>query len=406
MASLSPVLKQTFFDANGNPLAAGKLYSYVAGTTTPLATYTDSSGTTANANPVILNSAGQANVWVTPGSYKFELRNAANVTQWTTDNVLVQAEIPSLSKGDILGGGSGGTLSKTSAGSDGQYLAAYAADSAGIRFRSFLPPTIQRFTSGSSGYKATFVFEIATGSVIAGDTYTNNGATFTIVDTVSFGTTIYARGDGIPLTSGTLTLTIGTGDATVTFRAYRRPIAIEVDFAGGGGGGGGGGTSGSAGGLGVVTTFGTSLLTANGGGSGRNGAASDTGGSVTINSPALTLVSIPGAPGGGGGGANTAGGMGGATPFGGAGDNGAGGFTAGRSAQTNSGSGGGGGGCTSSASGSGGPAGGYGKALIPNPSTTYNYSVGAGGSAGAAGTGGGVGGAGGSGVVIVKELFQ
>jgi hypothetical protein len=41
---LSPLLRQRFFDSNGNPLAGGKLYSYAAGTTTPQSTYTDQSG--------------------------------------------------------------------------------------------------------------------------------------------------------------------------------------------------------------------------------------------------------------------------------------------------------------------------------------------------------------------------
>ena len=37
-----------FFDNNGIPLAGGLLYSYAAGTTSPLATYTTSSGVTPN----------------------------------------------------------------------------------------------------------------------------------------------------------------------------------------------------------------------------------------------------------------------------------------------------------------------------------------------------------------------
>jgi hypothetical protein len=87
--NLLPVLKQRYLDANGNPLAGGKLYSYQAGTTTPQATYTDSGGLTANANPVVLDANGEANVWVDPElSYKFVLKNSSDATQWTVDNVI------------------------------------------------------------------------------------------------------------------------------------------------------------------------------------------------------------------------------------------------------------------------------------------------------------------------------
>lgn len=87
MASLLPVPKARFFSSNGAPLAGGKVYTYVAGTTTPLATYTTFGGTSANTNPVILDANGEANIWLTGASYKIVLKNSADVTQWTVDNV-------------------------------------------------------------------------------------------------------------------------------------------------------------------------------------------------------------------------------------------------------------------------------------------------------------------------------
>ena len=85
--SISPQPKLQFFDANGNPLSGGKLYSYDAGTTTPRATYTDSTGNVANANPVILDSRGEASVWMDSGAYKLALFTSTNVSVWTVDNV-------------------------------------------------------------------------------------------------------------------------------------------------------------------------------------------------------------------------------------------------------------------------------------------------------------------------------
>ena len=87
MASISPVPFLAFFDANGNPLSGGKLYTYAAGTTTPLATYTTSSGAVANSNPVIMDAAGRASVWLGASSYKFVLKDATDVLQYTTDNI-------------------------------------------------------------------------------------------------------------------------------------------------------------------------------------------------------------------------------------------------------------------------------------------------------------------------------
>jgi len=93
MASLSPVPVLQFFDNNGNPLSGGKLYSYQAGTTTPQATYTDTNGNVANSNPIILNSRGEAQVWLgTDLVYKLILTDANDVLIWTVD--YVNGDIP------------------------------------------------------------------------------------------------------------------------------------------------------------------------------------------------------------------------------------------------------------------------------------------------------------------------
>jgi hypothetical protein len=82
---------QQFFNDSGVPLAGGKLYSYAAGTTTPQATYTSSSGSTAHTNPIILNSAGRVatgEIWLTVGSnYKFVLYTSTDVLIATWDNI-------------------------------------------------------------------------------------------------------------------------------------------------------------------------------------------------------------------------------------------------------------------------------------------------------------------------------
>ena len=91
--NLSPVggAAAQFLDNNGNPLGGGKLFTYLAGTTTPATTYTSSTGGTAHTNPIILDSAGRVpggEVWLTDGvAYKFLIKTSTNVTIGTYDNI-------------------------------------------------------------------------------------------------------------------------------------------------------------------------------------------------------------------------------------------------------------------------------------------------------------------------------
>jgi len=65
---LAPSPKFQAFDEAGAPLAGGKVYTYLSGGSTPATTWTDSTGNTANTNPVTLDSRGEANIWFTPGT--------------------------------------------------------------------------------------------------------------------------------------------------------------------------------------------------------------------------------------------------------------------------------------------------------------------------------------------------
>jgi len=89
--NLSPIGNgQQFFDNTGLPLNGGLIYTYQAGSTTPLATYTDINGTIANSNPIVLDSSGRPpnEVWLTYGFfYKFVVKTSAGVTLGTYDNI-------------------------------------------------------------------------------------------------------------------------------------------------------------------------------------------------------------------------------------------------------------------------------------------------------------------------------
>ena len=83
----------TFQDSVGNPLSGGCIFTYQGGTTTPQATYTDFTGGTPNANPVVLDVTGSAVMWLGVNTYKFKAYSAGGVNcssgslQWTVDQV-------------------------------------------------------------------------------------------------------------------------------------------------------------------------------------------------------------------------------------------------------------------------------------------------------------------------------
>ena len=91
--SLSPIggAAAQFFTNTGVPLAGGKLYTYGAGGSTPVATYTTIAGNIQHSNPIVLDSTGRVptgEIWLTDGqAYKFVLQDSANNLIGTYDNI-------------------------------------------------------------------------------------------------------------------------------------------------------------------------------------------------------------------------------------------------------------------------------------------------------------------------------
>ncbi len=305
-------------------------------------------GTNANltaANGAIPYSTASAFALLAPGSAGQVLTSGgAGAPTWTSP-----LTNPMNTGGDMIYGGASGTATRLANGTANQYLASAGGTSAPV-WTSFVAPTIQKFTSGSGTY--------------------------------------------------------------TTPTSPRTPLYIRVRMVGGGGGGGGGGSSGGGtGGTGGSTTFGTTLLSCTGGTGGTMAGAVGSGGTASLGSGPIGTALTGGT---GGGGANTAsgiassGGVGAASPFGGAGG-GVTGNGAGSSAAANTGSGGSGAGAAGATvinAGTGGGAGGYVDAIISAPSATYSYAVGASGTAGTAGSSGNAGGTGGSGYIVVEEYYQ
>lgn len=94
MPIVEPLFKndKPHFHTNGGGLAVGyKLYTYFAGTNSPVAMYSDPSGTTIYENPIVLNSRGEpdgqgiyADITHT---YKIILKDTMDNVVWSMDDV-------------------------------------------------------------------------------------------------------------------------------------------------------------------------------------------------------------------------------------------------------------------------------------------------------------------------------
>lgn len=84
--TLAPYGVHQYDGDDGLPCANCKLYTYAAGTTDLLTTYSTNTGT-ANANPIVLDSTGRATIYLSASNYKFVLKTSADATLWTRDNI-------------------------------------------------------------------------------------------------------------------------------------------------------------------------------------------------------------------------------------------------------------------------------------------------------------------------------
>jgi len=201
----------------------------------------------------------------------------------------------------------------------------------------------------------------------------------------------------------------GSGNYTTPSNVYM----IRVKMAGGGAGGQGSGSSPVDATSGTLSTFGTSLLTANGGSRAvGTSAAGGAGGTATINSPAIGTA-LTGGQGQSGTALSAAGlrglgGFGGDTPYFGGGGKTAqytGNGTAGTANTGGGGQGGGNNGAANVITGAGGGSGGFIDAFVfPTPGQVFAYSVGGGGAGATGATLNGAAGA--AGTIVVEEFYR
>lgn len=406
-ASSDPSFSSTpTFGIAGTTLGTLALTGNTSGTITiqPQAaagTYNFNLPTTAGSNGQVLTSAGGGS---SPMTWTSALSNPMNAA------------------GQMIYGGTSGAVTAMSAGTSGQVpISAGTSVAMGTlpgNSTALKAPTIQKFTA--TGTQTGWLFTISTSSTVAaGDTYTNNANTYTVLGALSAqsGQVLFMSGTGAT-SGGTLSRSAGAGTSSITFTSKvalatytlptnPSPLYLKIQLVGGGGGGAGTGSSGSGGtgNSGTNSYFGPNLISANGGG-GATLTAGGAGGAASIG----TAIGYAYSGSSAGGSSNSVGNAqtnGVATPFGGAGGGAPGAASAGQNAIANTGSGGGGASETATSNGGpGGGASGYANGIITTPAATYPYVIGTKGAGGTAGTSGFAGGDGADGVLIVEEIYQ
>jgi hypothetical protein len=243
-----------FFTDDNEVLSGGRIYSYTAGTSSPRTTYTSSDGSTANANPIILDSGGRLpeDMWLDSGVvYRFVLTDSTGVQIGAYDN------IPGINDGSLLSVPFSSITAKptTLAGygiTDGVTSTTAAATYAPIASPTFtgtpqIPDNASTSTNYPVGYREaprnaqtgnyTLVLADRGKSVVMGDgTATALTATIPANGTVAFpiGTVIIfvnlnTVGLSIAITTDTLTLANSTTTGTRTLARNGLATCVKIN---------------------------------------------------------------------------------------------------------------------------------------------------------------------------------
>lgn len=211
--ALSPVAAQQFFSSTGVPLASGCIYTSITGTSTPLATFTDGTGTAQNTNPVVLDGGGFGNLWLSNSAYRFAIwsygsgavgANCGNgVLQRTVDNVSAYTTINQAQNIFLLG------ASSDPGGSAGEL--AYRTDIPCFRAFSTLWDCIVTLSATQTLTNKTLASPSITGTVSGSPTISSPTITTPVLNGTPTGTSLQGT-DAKLLTAGTV-----SGSAAATF---------------------------------------------------------------------------------------------------------------------------------------------------------------------------------------------
>lgn len=158
-----------------------KLFTYAAGTSTKLATYTDVNLGSANTNPIVLDAAARPTIFLQPLSYKFVLAGPTDTDPptspiWTRDNigaVLLTGTATDITgtAGEIIGVGNVVYIADTGTGlTDGRW---YNTDATAKESSTMVNMMGVATTGGGTGDTITIriMGEFGTGTYTAGTLY-------------------------------------------------------------------------------------------------------------------------------------------------------------------------------------------------------------------------------------------
>lgn len=194
-------LPSRLFDSNGLPANSWQITTSIAGTSTPLTTYSNATLVSANTNPIITDSSGYYRCFVAVGVFiKIAVANASAVPQFTLDNLEPMVD-PSGSSPSVTAVPTGGVMEYT----------------------NVTPPTGFLLCDGSLVSRATFaaLFAICGISYGSGDGVT----TFALPDFRGR----FPMGVATAGTGNTLGATFGTIDHTHTGPSHTHAVTITRD---------------------------------------------------------------------------------------------------------------------------------------------------------------------------------
>jgi hypothetical protein len=207
----------TGLDASGAPVGGGLLYTYAAGTTTPLETFTDAALTVAHPNPVVLDSAGRAAVFLQPSAYKFVLRTASGTLIREQDNILASGAATTGTNADVSGiAGEAltlGNLAYLSDGAGGRVAGQWYKASGATAAYSVEAPTIG-VVQGTVSAGAAVTVRVAGKADIAGLT---PGSLYYVGNTAG----------AVSAAAGTYARVVGRADTTTTLVLGGAHLAVQ-----------------------------------------------------------------------------------------------------------------------------------------------------------------------------------